>query len=82
MTNRDLAIKYLNISLDSYISAKEFADFKVNRLINQNEMFANPRFLTELSEYQSQLERCRASIEETLQVIDWLNQLETTDTNK
>lgn len=75
MHYKEITIKYLNRQLETYLSAKEFAIFKINRLEQQNGFFSNPTITTELSEFEAQKERCETGISEILACIDWLKRM-------
>jgi len=75
MNQKDFTIQYLNNQLEVYLTSKEFADFKINRLMSQNKEFENPNYHKELCEFSSQRERCRYHIDEIINCIEWLKQL-------
>lgn len=74
---RNATIDLLNRQLANYISAKEFAEYKVYRLEQQHLHFNNPNFQKELLEFRAQIERCTIEINRTVSCIEWLQGLKT-----
>jgi hypothetical protein len=72
MSEKELTIKYLTRQMETYLTAKEFAEFKLYRLTFQNEFFGNPNMQKEFSEFTSQKERCATAIDEIVACIAFL----------
>jgi hypothetical protein len=75
MHTKEITVTYLNKQLETYLTAKEFAQFKLNRLQSQHDYFPNPNIQKELKEYLEQVRHCAAMIDEVLQCIEWVKRI-------
>lgn len=74
-TTKEVTISYLNQQLETYLTAKEFAQFKMSRLKQQNDIFPNPSMQKESIEFQAQIQRCSAHIDALIECISWVKRV-------
>lgn len=72
---KEVTVSYLNQQLETYLTAKEFAQFKMNRLQQHHGIFPNPNMQRESIEFQAQIERCSAHIDALIECIAFVKRV-------
>lgn len=72
---KEITLKYLEKQLETYLTAKQFAEFKLTRVSDNSMFFGNSNLQREITEYTAQKERCQVAIDELLACIAWLTHL-------